>query len=136
MVSGTTLTIEAGTIVKGEAGSGANATALLIARGAKLIAKGTSTSPIIFTSSADKIQPGQIESPNLENTVNGLWGGLLILGKAPISGSGSAEAVQIEGIPASDVNGLFGGKMCIRDSHYTMLFCAHNQETQSGFLIV
>ena len=32
-----------------------------------------------------------------------------ILGKAPISGSGSAEAVQIEGIPASDVNGLFGG---------------------------
>lgn len=36
-------------------------------------------------------------------------GGLLILGKAPISGSGSAEAVQIEGIPASDVNGLFGG---------------------------
>ncbi|MBK6362090.1 MAG: hypothetical protein IPF52_00805 [Saprospiraceae bacterium] len=109
VVSGTTLTIEAGTIVKGEAGSGANATALLIARGAKLIAKGTSTSPIIFTSSADKIQPGQIESPNLENTVNGLWGGLLILGKAPISGSGSAEAVQIEGIPASDVNGLFGG---------------------------
>jgi hypothetical protein len=106
---GVTLTIEPGTIVKGEAGSGANATALLVPRGAKLIAKGTAASPIIFTSVADEIQPGQIESPNLDNSVNGLWGGLIVLGRAPISGSGSAEAVQIEGIPASDVNGLYGG---------------------------
>lgn len=109
VISGVTLTIEPGTIVKGEAGSGANATALLIARGAKLIAKGTAASPIIFTSVADKIQPGQVESPNLDISLNGLWGGLLVLGKAPISGSGGAEAVQIEGIPANDTNGLFGG---------------------------
>lgn len=109
VVSGVTLTIEPGTIVKGEAGSGANATALLIARGAKLNAKGTAASPIIFTSVADEIQPGQIESPNLDISLNGLWGGLLVLGKAPISGAGSAEAIQIEGIPANDTNGLYGG---------------------------
>jgi hypothetical protein len=32
-----TLTIQPGTIIKGEAGTGANATALLIARGGKLM---------------------------------------------------------------------------------------------------
>lgn len=109
VTSGATLTIQPGTIIKGEAGSGANATALIIARGAKIIANGSATEPIIFTSVADQIKSGQIESPNMEVTLNGLWGGLLVLGRAPISAAGSAEAVQIEGIPASDVNGLYGG---------------------------
>ena len=101
------MTIQAGTVIKGEAGSGANATALLVARGAKLVAEGTAASPIIFTSIADELKPGQIASPNLEPTLNGLWGGVLILGRAPISGN--AAAVQIEGIPPSDQNGLYGG---------------------------
>ncbi|MFZ1705503.1 MAG: hypothetical protein WAT79_14235 [Saprospiraceae bacterium] len=109
VVSGVTLTIQAGTVIKGEAGSGANATALLVARGGKLIANGTPTEPIVFTTVADKISSGQIESPNMDVNINGLWGGLIVLGKAPISGAGSAEAVQIEGIPASDINGLYGG---------------------------
>lgn len=107
VVAGATLTIQPGVIVKGEAGTGANATALLIARGAKLMAEGTAASPIIFTSVADEIEAGQVVSPNLDPTLNGLWGGLLILGNAPISAD--AEAVQIEGIPASDQNGLYGG---------------------------
>lgn len=107
VVSGVTLTIEHGVIIKGEAGTGANATALIIARGGKLMAEGTSTAPIIFTSIADEIMPGQIESPNLDPTLNGLWGGLIILGNAPISAS--AASVQIEGIPPSDQNGLYGG---------------------------
>jgi hypothetical protein len=109
VTSGATLTIQAGTVIKGEAGSGANATALIIARGAKIIANGTATEPIIFTTVADEIKTGLIDSPNMDPSLNGLWGGLLILGKAPISGKGGAEAVQIEGIPASDVNGLYGG---------------------------
>lgn len=107
VTNGATLTIEAGTIIKGQAGTGANATALVIARGAKINAVGTASSPIIFTSVADEIQPGQIQSPNLDPTLNGLWGGLLVLGNAPISAD--AESVQIEGIPASDPNGLYGG---------------------------
>ena len=105
--SGATLTIEAGTIIKGEVGSGANATALIIARGGKLMAEGTSTEPIIFTTIADEIQPGQIDSPNMDPELDGLWGGLIVLGNAPISAD--AQAVQIEGIPASDQNGLYGG---------------------------
>ena len=112
VLSGATLTIEAGTIIKGEAGTGANATALLIARGAKLMAEGTAAKPIIFTSVADEIKPadvaaGNFASPNLEPDVNGLWGGVLIMGKAGISAS--AAEVQIEGIPTSDQNGLYGG---------------------------
>ena len=114
---GATLTIQAGTIIKGEAGTGANATALLIARGGKLIAEGTASMPIIFTSVADEISQadiaaGNFASPNLDPTINGLWGGLIILGNAPISASntaGDVSSVQIEGIPTSDQNGLYGG---------------------------
>ncbi|MBN2746248.1 MAG: hypothetical protein JXR34_05950 [Bacteroidales bacterium] len=114
VVDGVTLTIEAGTVIKGQAGAGSNATALLIARGGKLMAEGTATLPIIFTTVADEITPadvaaGNFGSPNLDPVVNGLWGGLIVLGKAPISVSGDAVEVQIEGIPTSDPNGLYGG---------------------------
>src|SRR6056297_1316046 len=46
--AGATLTIEPGVVVKGEAGTGANASALVIARGADIMAEGTEESPIIF----------------------------------------------------------------------------------------
>lgn len=105
--SGATLTIEPGTIIKGEAGAEANATALVIARGAKIMAEGTAANPIIFTTVADEIVSGQIQSPNIAPTLNGLWGGVIILGNAPISAD--AASVQIEGIPPSDQNGLYGG---------------------------
>jgi hypothetical protein len=116
--AGATLTIEPGTIIKGEAGTGANATALLVARDANIVAQGTPTLPIIFTSVADEIMPADIQagnfaSPNLDPTVNGLWGGVIILGNAKISPKpdnlGEVTAVQIEGIPTSDANGLYGG---------------------------
>lgn len=117
VVDGVTLTIEPGTVIKGEAGAGSNATALLIARGGKLMAEGTAALPIIFTSVADEITAediaaGNYNSPNLDPVVNGLWGGLIVLGKAPISASnatGDLVEVQIEGVPTSDANGLYGG---------------------------
>lgn len=117
VTDGATLTIEKGTVIKGEAGAGANATALIVARGGKLIAEGTATEPIIFTSVADEISPediqnGNFTSPNLDPTINGLWGGVIVLGKARISASndnGDVSEVQIEGIPTSDANGLYGG---------------------------
>lgn len=119
VVEGVTLTIEPGTIIKGEAGTNSNATCLLIAKGAKLIAEGTATEPIIFTSVADEILPeniaaGNFGSPNLDPVLNGLWGGVIVLGKAPISASndnGDVNEVQIEGIPTSDPNGLYGGNV-------------------------
>lgn len=109
VLDGATLTIQPGVIVKGREGTGSNATALLIARGGKLNAQGTAQSPIIFTSVADQILPGEIASPNLAPTVPGLWGGLLILGKAPISAA--TDEMQIEGIPVTDLNGRYGGSV-------------------------
>lgn len=114
---GATLTIEAGTIIKGEAGTGPNATALLVARGGKLMAEGTADAPVIFTSVADEIMPediaeGNFGSPNLDPDIDGLWGGVIILGKAPISASnddGDVVELAIEGIPSTDPNGLYGG---------------------------
>ncbi|MFO7619790.1 MAG: hypothetical protein R6W81_00795 [Bacteroidales bacterium] len=107
VADGVTLTIEPGVVIKGREGTGSNATGLLVARGGKLNAVGTASSPIIFTTVADQILPGEIASPNLDPTVPGLWGGLLILGKAPISAS--TNEMQIEGIPVSDLNGRYGG---------------------------
>jgi hypothetical protein len=116
VTSGTTLTIQPGVVVKGEVGSGSNATALIIARGAKLNAEGTAASPIIFTTIADELAPGQIASPNLTPDLTGLWGGLIVLGRARISVAGDVAEKQIEGIPPSDPNGLYGGTVAADNS--------------------
>ena len=107
--NGITLTIPAGTIIKSKAGTGANATSLVIARGGKLFAQGTENSPIIMTSESDDISIGSNSGSSLSENVRGLWGGLLILGYAPGSFSGDVIEFQIEGIPASETNGLYGG---------------------------
>ncbi len=48
------------------------------------------------------------EEDGLPTTQRGLWGGLLIMGNAPASVEGGTTA-QIEGIPATDPNGAYGG---------------------------
>ena len=106
---GATLTIEAGTIIKGQEGSGANASALVIARGSKINAIGTPNQPIIFTSVLDNIEKGELVGTNLSIGDNGKWGGLIILGNAPISAAAGDTESQIEGIPATETYGTFGG---------------------------
>ena len=106
---GVTLTIEPGTIIKGEEGTGTLASALVVAQGGMLNAVGTASSPIIFTSVLDNIQPGQLSGTNLDETDQGLWGGLIVLGRAPISAADGDVLSQIEGIPTSDAFGAFGG---------------------------
>ncbi|OGS73700.1 MAG: hypothetical protein A3F91_14945 [Flavobacteria bacterium RIFCSPLOWO2_12_FULL_35_11] len=108
---GITLTIEAGTIIKGAEGQGSLASALIIDQGGKLVAEGTAAKPIIFTSVLDNIQIGQKAGTNLTIADNGLWGGLIVLGKAPISVSGDVATKQIEGIPATDTFGQYGGNV-------------------------
>jgi len=101
VLDGATLTIEAGTRIEGdETLTGVNAAVLMIARGGKLMAEGTAANPIIMTSTADDGTKTAADK--------GKWGGLVVLGKAPISAKTGAEA-QIEGVPASDTNGLYGG---------------------------
>ena len=107
--SGVTLTIEPGTIIKGQEGTGTNASALVIAKGAMINAIGTSTNPIIFTSVLDNIEEGQLTGTNLDENDNGKWGGIIILGDAPISAADGDVLSQIEGIPVTDTFGAFGG---------------------------
>lgn len=106
---GATLTIEAGTLIKGAEGVETQASALIIDRDAKLIANGTADEPIIFTSVLDEIESGDLESPNLTVDDRGLWGGLIILGNAPVSLEGDVTEQLIEGIPPGSGYGLYGG---------------------------
>lgn len=119
VTNGATLTIEAGTVIKAVAGTGADASTLIIARGAKLNAQGTASKPIVMTSASDNIQAdGTYPSsgPALGVDTRGLWGGLLILGNAPCSFKNDVTELQIEGIPTSDTNGLYGGSIAADNS--------------------
>lgn len=103
---GATLTIEAGTVIKGKLQSnittGDGASALIIRRGGKIMAEGTASSPIIFTSELD-----DVTNPNdLTPADRGLWGGLILLGKA-VTNQPTTEN-QIEGIPVTE-DAKFGG---------------------------
>ncbi|MFO7744506.1 MAG: hypothetical protein R6V36_03870, partial [Psychroflexus sp.] len=107
--AGATLTIEAGTIIKGAEGQQTQASALIIDRDATLNANGTADEPIIFTSVLDELMPGEVVSPNLTVNDRGLWGGIIVLGNAPCSLEGDATEELIEGIPAGSGYGLYGG---------------------------
>ncbi|GAA4903322.1 hypothetical protein [Mucilaginibacter defluvii] len=80
VTNGATLTIEPGTIIKGDK---VTLGTLTITRGSKINATGTVDKPIVFTSSF----PAGARAA-------GDWGGLILLGKAPVN---KAEGVKIEG---------------------------------------
>lgn len=109
IVENTTLTIEPGTIIKGREGLGSLASALIIARGAKIEACGTAEKPIIFTSVLDNIKIGEKTGTNLDKFDNEKWGGVIILGNAPVSAKSGDTEGQIEGIPADEPYGKYGG---------------------------
>ncbi|PHR98558.1 MAG: multidrug transporter [Leeuwenhoekiella sp.] len=80
MQEGTTLTIPAGTTIRANRGSDVY---IAIARGAQIDARGTSTNPIVLTSSSDT--PGA-----------GDWGGLILLGNAPINSTTGGQSATSE----------------------------------------
>lgn len=104
---GATLTIEPGTVIKGllstNITTGDGASALIVRRGAKIEASGTPSLPIIFTSEQD-----DVNNPNdLDQRDRGLWGGVIILGRAT-NNEPNADT-QIEGIPAEEEDAAYGG---------------------------
>ena len=109
VVPGVTLTIEPGVIVKGAEGTGSLASALVITRGATIEACGTAEKPIIFTTELDNIALGQTSGTNLGKEDRELWGGLIVLGSAPISAKDGDTETQIEGIPGDVGYGKYGG---------------------------
>jgi hypothetical protein len=116
--NGATLTIEPGTVVKGRTSSGANAAALIVQRGSKLNAVGTPDRPIIFTSELDNL------NGNLDANDTGLWGGIIVLGRATINSRANGQPAsvtrdgvtfnedQVEGVSVTGAEegfGSFGG---------------------------
>jgi len=87
-----TLTIQAGTVIR----SNAQASALVITRGAKLIANGTLTDPIVFTS-----------KNNAGSRQRGDWGGIVMLGKARYNTNNGVN--YIEGLTQSVLTEFGGG---------------------------
>ena len=114
--SGVTLTILPGAIIKGKQGTETNASALVVAKGGRIVANGDANNPIIFTSELDDIQIGQKVGSNLTKTDNEKWGGVVILGEAPISAENGDVSANIEGIPANLGYGIYGGSVPGDDS--------------------
>ncbi len=109
--NGATLTIQAGTVIKGTPGMGVDASFLIIAKGAKIEAIGTPAHPIIFTSTSDDITNAHPNYPgwaNLDTSITntGLWGGLIVLGDAQISAV--TPSIIIEGLPIDPIS-EYGG---------------------------
>ncbi len=89
VVNGSVLTIDAGTLIKGDKDTKGS---LIIEQGAKIMAQGSAKAPIVFTSN----------QPVGERTY-GDWGGVILCGKAPVNWSTGKG--QVEGGPRS----LYGG---------------------------
>ena len=109
VANGAILTIQAGTIIKGD--FNVLGSSLMIMRGARISAIGTADAPIIFTSSraAGSRQPGD-------------WGGLLLVGNAINNRSG---AVAVEGT-GTDGTTVVGGK------NYTVIYNGGNTATDNS----
>ena len=96
-----TLTLQAGTTVFG----GTDVDFLVISRGSSIVANGTRTAPVTFTSQSDLAGEADLER------TRGEWGGLVINGNAPINdcpegAAGGSASCTKEGEANS---GLFGG---------------------------
>ena len=88
---GATLEIPAGTTIKAKQGFDKY---IIVAQGGKINARGTAQAPIIFTAEDES------------NAGPGYWGGLIINGKAPISGPAGTTAT---GATEVDNNMPYGG---------------------------
>lgn len=80
VTNGATLKIEAGTVIFGEKASKGT---LVVTRGAKINATGTLDKPIVFTSQMDA-----------GSRREGDWGGIILLGKAPINATGGSAKIE------------------------------------------
>lgn len=120
--SNQTLNIAPGTVIKGAANSvPAEATALTIMRGGKINAMGTESCPIVFTAAADPMD-GTYSISNV-----GMWGGVVILGKASNNLTLAANGPFVPG---------GSGKLAVADGLGTVEgFATSNPQDQYGVAI-
>ena len=95
-----TISIAPGTVILGDFETKGT---LIIERGSKIFANGTSTNPIIFTSEKPKGQ---------RNT--GDWGGVIVLGRSSINTSSGADSAEIEGF-GPGLGPIYGGQPVVNN---------------------
>lgn len=96
----TTLTIEPGTVIIGDYNTNGS---LIISKTSKIIADGLATDPIVFTSNRSVKKAGD-------------WGGLFILGDAPINKFGNASSLNYGLKSSTPENISYGGGNVSNDS--------------------
>ena len=96
----TTLTIEPGTVIIGDYDTNGS---LIISKSAKIIADGLATDPIVFTSNRSVKKEGD-------------WGGIFILGDAPINKFGNVSSINYGLRPSSAEYLNYGGNNCNSNS--------------------
>ncbi|WP_394693799.1 beta strand repeat-containing protein [Hyphobacterium sp.] len=105
------LTIEPGAVLFGNSG----ADYIVVNRGSQIEANGTAANPIIMTSQADLLRQADTDPSNDDGGSNiSEWGGLVILGRAPINRCRDAATpgtVQCENVVEGVTNpdALYGG---------------------------
>ena len=81
---------------------------LIVNRGSRIAAEGTETQPIIFTAQANL-------TGNVTEDSQGLWGGVILAGRAPVSNCNLAGvtggAVNCENVVEGTGNALYGGNV-------------------------
>lgn len=114
-----TLTVEPGVRIFGQLAGDM----LVVNRGSRINAVGTASQPIVFTGRAD------IEGTANADTTDRLWGGVILLGRAPIRGCNTAVAQgtvdcqnAIEGVTAATGRDALYGGATPGDNSGTMRF--------------
>src|SRR5687768_8124061 len=115
---GKSITIAPGTLIKGTLGVAGDANALIVSRGGKIFAPGTSDCPIVFTASADPMDG----TYGINN--RGKWGGIVLLGKARnnLKGGFGSNTISdgigfIEGFTSSEPRNNYGAAPGLHDNN-------------------
>jgi len=104
--NGACINIAAGTTIQGLPAlttENRPTSALIIAQGAKIKAIGTANNPIIFTGV-------DVDDEDIEDVTDNrsTWGGVIILGRAPVGEENGTGMANIEGIPV-EARSIYGG---------------------------
>lgn len=136
---GKTITIAPGTVIKGmpetTPGTSRNGGVLVVSRGGKIIAPGTESCPIVFTSTLDVNVDGTYGITN-----KGKWGGVIVLGKATnnltaannagLGVAGLPGVGKVEGFTSPEPRIYFGASSAETDPD----FQAYDDNDNSGIM--
>jgi hypothetical protein len=103
---GVTLTIEPGTVIAGMSGTGDATSYMIVDKGGKIIADGSSDLPIVFTS-LERVE-------NITSNAVGQWGGLTVIGHA---GNDQVNPYEVNTAYEADATNMTDNSGILRHVH-------------------